>query len=394
MKPTRILLFTLLALFLLPPSSFILAQGPLTPPPGAPAPTMKTLDQLDAKLEARTPISSAPFTINAPGSYYLTGNLAVSDGDAIVIATSGVTIDLAGFTISSSSAPAAGTGILIKFGVSGITIKNGHIKGGVTFNGVSFSAGPGFHSGINYVGGAPTNVLISGLTVSGCSALGINLGTSRGSVVQHCTVNVVAETGISARNVAHCAAGDCGVAAIVADAAQNCHGAGGLGGRGISAGVADNCTGTAVTGEGIFANAASNCAGTSITGVGLFTQQLATGCRGNSDSGAYGLHSLGSASNSSGIVATAGVGLRAVVANNCTGTSSFGTGLFAEQNASGCSGKTSTGTYGMDVGGTATHCSGVNSVGAGAIAIRAPIAIGCTTFGGVVSSPNKFLGTP
>jgi hypothetical protein len=42
-----------------------LAQGSLTPPPGAPAPTMKTLDQ----IEARTPISSAPFTISAPGSY-------------------------------------------------------------------------------------------------------------------------------------------------------------------------------------------------------------------------------------------------------------------------------------------------------------------------------------
>lgn len=48
------------------------AQGSLTPP-GAPEPTMKTLDQ----IEARTPISSAPFTIIRPGSYYLTTNLTV-----------------------------------------------------------------------------------------------------------------------------------------------------------------------------------------------------------------------------------------------------------------------------------------------------------------------------
>jgi parallel beta-helix repeat protein len=42
----------------------VFAQGSLTPP-GAPAPVMKSLDQLDAKLEKRTPISSLPFTINA-----------------------------------------------------------------------------------------------------------------------------------------------------------------------------------------------------------------------------------------------------------------------------------------------------------------------------------------
>jgi hypothetical protein len=48
-------------------------QGSLTPP-GAPAPTMKTLQQ----VEPRTPISSAPFTISQPGSYYLTTNLTVT----------------------------------------------------------------------------------------------------------------------------------------------------------------------------------------------------------------------------------------------------------------------------------------------------------------------------
>src|SRR6188768_715136 len=75
------------------------AQGSLTPPAGAPAPVMKSLDQ----IEARTPISSAPFTITAPGSYYLIGNLSVSSGNAIVIATNDVTLDLNGFTISSTA---------------------------------------------------------------------------------------------------------------------------------------------------------------------------------------------------------------------------------------------------------------------------------------------------
>src|ERR1039458_3298480 len=82
-------------LVLTAPSGF--SQGSLTPPPGPPGPTMKSLDQ----IEARTPISSVPYTISAPGSYYLTGNLAVSSGTAITIAANQVTLDLNGFTLSS-----------------------------------------------------------------------------------------------------------------------------------------------------------------------------------------------------------------------------------------------------------------------------------------------------
>ena len=55
------------------------AQGPLTPP-GAPAPTMKTL----AQVEPRIAITNVPFTINRPGSYYLTTNLT-STGHGIEI---------------------------------------------------------------------------------------------------------------------------------------------------------------------------------------------------------------------------------------------------------------------------------------------------------------------
>src|ERR1041385_7160549 len=78
------------------------AQGNLTPP-GAPAPTMKTL----AQIEPRTPIATAPFTITAGGSYYLTTNVSVVTGDAITIATNNVTLDLNGFTISSTRSAVA-----------------------------------------------------------------------------------------------------------------------------------------------------------------------------------------------------------------------------------------------------------------------------------------------
>ena len=43
---------------------------------------MKTL----AQIEPRTPISSVPFTISAPGSYYLTTNVTTTVSNAIVIA--------------------------------------------------------------------------------------------------------------------------------------------------------------------------------------------------------------------------------------------------------------------------------------------------------------------
>ncbi len=71
------------------------AQGNLAPPAGVPAPTMKTLDQ----VEPRTPISSLPYTISEPGSYYVTGNLSSTE-HGIIIQSSGVTVDLMGFSMA------------------------------------------------------------------------------------------------------------------------------------------------------------------------------------------------------------------------------------------------------------------------------------------------------
>ncbi|HEY4285065.1 MAG TPA: right-handed parallel beta-helix repeat-containing protein [Chthoniobacterales bacterium] len=81
----------------------LLAQGSLTPP-SAPTPTMKSLDQ----VEARTPVDATHtpgdgtnlFIISQPGSYYLTGNIAgVGGKNGITITTENVTLDLNGFTI-------------------------------------------------------------------------------------------------------------------------------------------------------------------------------------------------------------------------------------------------------------------------------------------------------
>src|SRR5688572_7177275 len=83
-----------LAAALLPQTIF--AQGSLTPP-GPPAPSMKTL----AQIEPRTAISALPFTINQSGSYYLTTNLTgVSGQSGITVAAHNVTVDLGGFELA------------------------------------------------------------------------------------------------------------------------------------------------------------------------------------------------------------------------------------------------------------------------------------------------------
>ena len=100
--------------------------GPLDPP-GAPAPTMKTLQQ----VEPRTPISqpvSFPIQINAPGSYYFTENITgVISQHGIVINADNVTLDLNGFTLSGLSVGLAGiTDNSTRR--TNITIRNGTVR--------------------------------------------------------------------------------------------------------------------------------------------------------------------------------------------------------------------------------------------------------------------------
>ncbi len=108
------------------------AQGSLTPP-GAPAPTMKTLDQIEPRIPIGTNTTpgdaTAVFIITNSGSYYLTGNVyGQTNKSGIVIAADNVTIDLYGYTLIGTTTNSL-DGIRPSGYRSTITIRNGHITG-------------------------------------------------------------------------------------------------------------------------------------------------------------------------------------------------------------------------------------------------------------------------
>jgi parallel beta-helix repeat protein len=82
-----------------------------------------------ASDEVRTPISSVPFTISTPGSYYLTGDMNVTgtSDTGITVNASNVTIDLMGFMING---PGSGTGKGIYMnGRQNVEVRNGTVRG-------------------------------------------------------------------------------------------------------------------------------------------------------------------------------------------------------------------------------------------------------------------------
>jgi hypothetical protein len=187
---------TLLALALT--ISFAFSQGPLLPP-AAPAPSMKSLDQ----IEPRIPIS-ATTTVTTSGSYYLTSDVA----GQILINTNDVTLDLNGFAVRITT-DADGIGIN---GTSfkNITIRNGSVVGPGTMTFTSAVAGT--FSGSSRVGiitygrtaGQVTgqNIRIENVTVRGffrgVSLVGFEESDGGRQLVSGCIIRDFGSFGISA----------------------------------------------------------------------------------------------------------------------------------------------------------------------------------------------------
>ncbi|MEM9080143.1 MAG: hypothetical protein AAGC74_05560 [Verrucomicrobiota bacterium] len=345
---------------LLATTGLLLAQGSLTPP-GAPASTMKTLDQ----IEPRTPlIASSPgvsingsgtITISQSGSYYLTENLTVTSGDGILINAAGVTLDLNGFTISSTSATPAGTAIDIDS--SSVSVFNGHILSGVTYDsgatGDQFT-GSGFFNGISADSIFYENIRLQNLSVQGVDSQSIFCSNLNSTIVESCTVTVCGSTGIRAGLVKHCMVENAGLDGILAREVSFCY-ATSVGADGIDASYnVSNSTGvttsTSSTSNGIEAN------GNVINSYGV-------------SNGGDGIESTGNVSNSYG---------------NTNGT---GDGIFASFNVMNSYGL-SDGDDGIDATYTISYSRGF-TLGTG-VGLECTIAIGCTSSGGE-SITNRYL---
>ena len=279
----------------------VLAQGPLTPPPGAnpsigpvnaltpgglPQGTMKTLHQVEPRTAI--PGGTTGFTLGQSGAYYLTGNIVVASGDGITINASNVTLDLNGFSILSSATPAGGNGIRLGQGLRNVAIRNGNIGGD--------GLGGAFTGGVYYVVSGfpqpPSNLRVADLSVAaseigistsnsvatchvercmviGGSVRGIQGGIVKdcvveggpifGRIVKDCSVTTPGTIGIYAEVAENCYATSAGTA-IQAKCLVNSYGTGGGASDVIAAGVAQNvwAEGGSGTGDGIEATVVGN----------------------------------------------------------------------------------------------------------------------------------------
>jgi len=190
----------------------LLAQGPLTPP-GAPAPTMKTLDQIEPRKAVQSLMGDADslYIITSPGSYYLTANITGTSGkNGIKIASSDVTLDLNGFELVGGAGSLDG----IVFGANtyfNCVIRNGTLRlwGGDAVDAANTNARienimAQFHPGRGIVAGDDSTVTCCKITstptgittgrrciVRDCIAAGCGIGIAvdDGSIISHCTAS-------------------------------------------------------------------------------------------------------------------------------------------------------------------------------------------------------------
>ena len=320
-------------------TQLVFAQGGLTPP-GAPAPTMKTLDQ----IEPRTPITKLPYTISQPGSYYLTTNLTANPG-GIGIWASGVTLDLMGFELDGTGGSMSG--IAVAPGLANICIRNGTVRRW-NLDGVNISSAK--------------NCLLQDLRVSGNFRDGLVLGDA--SVVSRCVASSNTGNGIVGGE-------SCSIIGCVVFS-NNANGI-----RIDFAGVARDCSAMRNGATGLAAGRGSSITDCSaayniFTGISAGSGSTVTGCSAYFNKG-------------HGIAEVGGGGAPGLSVANCTATFNDQDG-FSLINGSAVKHCLSKGNQGNGIrtsgfGSTITDCSANDNVGSGIILNSWGTLTGCTASG-------------
>jgi hypothetical protein len=173
------------------------------------APDWQPLSSTFATIDKRgTEIDTLPFTITNPGNYYLNQNLTGQpDEDGIIVMSSGVTIDMGGFTITGGVG-SSGAGISVPDSVNRLKVFNGSVH---KWEDIGIKAENAYYS--EY----------SSLMMSDNQGDGINTGPN--SLIQACVATNNASDGIDAGDhniVSHCLASgnssdgiECGKAAVI-----------------------------------------------------------------------------------------------------------------------------------------------------------------------------------
>ena len=264
--------------------------GPLNPPPGPVAPTMKTL----AEVEARTPVvpgrqmgqDNGLYTFDQPGSYYLTGDIVVTNLNpehaVFNITASDVTIDFNGFSVRDLRTNAEAVTIRMFGSSRRVTIANGSVLGG-PMGAIQISGG----SIVRNMRIAPAIPMPSGSTARGVEvenasliedstvtgyAYGINIDT--GSIASGCVVRGTTSAGIEAYNdslIRGCVVSIPGNTGLVLSnsVAESCTVSGGSTGiNAMSTSLVRDCTVRSATLFGIYCQATAVATGNTVFGSG------------------------------------------------------------------------------------------------------------------------------
>lgn len=292
-------------------TSGLLLAGPLDPPPGAVASTLKTLTEVEPRIAislANTPgDADSLFKITQPGSYYLTGNVdGVIAKHGIEVTASSVTIDLRGFRLAG----VAGSldGIRATTTVANVSVINGTIT---LWGGDGLNLSP--VSGANEDHG-----LLDAVHSSANGGRGFRIGTN--AVVTRCTAadnggdgflmtaSVVVENCNATNNMGN------GFSSGIGCVFRGCHAARNvLSGFSVSsATVLEGCVAILQGAHGFTASSISrvnftNCRGDNNTGDGFnFGQAILLNCVADANTNS-GFHSIGTGSRIEGCTASSNV---------------------------------------------------------------------------------------